>query len=214
MSIQRHPVESYDLTRNFWEEFPDYKVHPAFGPFWATNKKAKKLKESSHFMWVLSLCYDRKSAIFPQPERDKWEVACENVFGDPMLFSDIVDPENPKMTSKFDFPEDVTLRQLVTAFEHSIDSPLGLSLRLLESKLLERTEFITSTKYSVDYYKEVRGKQITMKGTADQLDKMFAATDKINSLVQKAMDELRNSEGMSEAKGGEEPSLGDGKANF
>lgn len=214
MSIQRHPVESYDLTRNFWEEFPDYKIHPTFGPFWGVNKKAKKLKYSSHFMWVLALCYDRKSSIFPQPERDKWEVACENVFNNPTMFADIVDPENPTMTTNFDFPEEVTLRQLIVAFEHSIDTPLGLSLRLLESKLLERTEFITSTKYSVDYYKEVRGKQITMKGTADQLDKMFAATDKINSLVQKAMDELRNSEGMSEAKGGEEPSLGDGKSNF
>jgi hypothetical protein len=210
MAIQAHPVESYDLKLNFWEEFPTYKVHKIFGEFWKQNKG--NLEWSSNFMWVLSLCYDRKSSIFAQPEVDKWEVSCEDVFDDAQLFMKL--HEDPMSQATIIMGPGTTLRQLIAAFENSIDTPLGLSLRLLEAKLLERTAFIHETKYSMDYYETTNGRQITKKGTADQLDKMFAATDKINALIQKAMDELRSSEGLGTVKGGEAVSLSDGDKNY
>jgi hypothetical protein len=212
MAITRHPIDSYDLKLNFWEEFPDYKLHPIFGEFWVLNKKTN-LINSSNFMWILSLCYDRKSSIFVQPEVDKWEVSCDDVFNDKDFFIGL--HTDPDLQDKVVFPTGVTLRKYISAFEESIDTPLGLSLRLLEAKLIERTDFIHGTPYSMDYYETTgAGRVITKKGTADQLDKMFAATDKINSLIQKAMDDLRNSEGLGTAKGGETESLGDGDKSF
>lgn len=211
MAITRHPIDSYDLHLNFWEEFPDYKVHPLFGELWVLNKK-DNLQNSSKFMWVLSLCYDRKSSIFAQPEIDKWEVSCDDVFEDKDFFMTLHTETGTQ--DKLIFPKDVTLRKIISGFEESIDTPLGISLRLLEAKLIERTEFIHGTPYCMDYYEDKNGKYTLKKGTADQLDKMFAATDKINSLIQKAMDELRSSEGLGTAKGGETESLGDSDKSY
>jgi hypothetical protein len=163
-------------------------------------------------MWLLSLCYDRKSAVFPQPEQDKWEVTSEDIFGDPKFMKNLSDDLQTKCDIEFE--KAANLRTIIDAFEKSIDTPLGISLRLLESKLIERTQFIHGTSYTLDEY-EMRGqRQVLRKGTADQLDKMFANTDKINSLVQAAMNTLENSVSSSSNKGGGEVSLGDKDLDF
>jgi hypothetical protein len=209
MSIQRHPVDSFDKTLNFWEEYPDYKVHPVFGDFWRVNKAASKLKESSLFMWALSLCYDRKSSVFSQPEMDKWEVVSEDLFGKKdVMYNAVLEPENCKVVN---FVLGGTVQKLIHAFEESIDTPLGLSLRRLEKKLIERTDFMMDTPYSLDTIEiSENNRSVTKKGTADQLDKMFTNTDKIVSLIQKALDELIASENAGTMKGNERESLSDG----
>ena len=87
---------------------------------------------------------------------------------------------------------------------------------MLENKLKERTAFISSTPYSMDSFEtSSSGKNILKKGTADQLDKMFANTDKINKLVQDAMNALAASSGSGgSAKGGGLESLGDSDKSF
>lgn len=208
MSIQRHPIDSFDKTLNFWEEFPDYKVHPVFGDFWRLNKAEGKLKASSLFMWALALCYDRKSSVFSQPEVDKWEVVSEDLFGDKLfLYNAALEPEK---VTKVSFVLGGSFQKLVHAFEESIDTPLGLALRRLEKKLIERTDFMMSTPYSLDSVEIIEGKQLTKKGTADQLDKMFTNTDKVVSLIQKALDDLSASENAGVTKGQERESLSDG----
>lgn len=211
MSIQRHPVDSFSPTLNFWEEFPDFKIHRKFGDFWRANKKAGQLELSSKFMWALSLCYDRKSVFFAQPEIDKWEVVSEDLFGDKNFMSKLAeDPDSSDLI----FLMGGTLFNLIDSFEECIDTPLGVSLRAAEKKLQERDEFIKSTKYSTDYYEEVKGRTILRKGTADQLDKMVVNTDKIVSRIKTLMDELRNAEAEGVGKGGGETSLSDGDKNF
>jgi hypothetical protein len=213
MSIQRHPVSSFNRKVNFWEEFPDYKVHPIFGDFWRINKKNDQLEASSLFMWGLALCYDRTSSLFNQPEQDKWEVVSEDLFQDSQFMLKLVkEPEECKVLS---IVLGGSVRTLINAFEESIDTPLGIALRRLEKKLIERTDFITDTEYKLDYYETTQaGKVVIKKGTADQLDRMFTNTDKINSLVQKALDDLRSSEGLGVTKGNEMESLGDGDKAF
>ena len=162
-------------------------------------------------MWVLSLCYDRKSAMFSQPEIDKWNVACEDLFGDEHFFFKLT--EDPSQQKIITFTVGMSLRLAITEFEKSIDTPLGISLRVLESKLLERTEFINLTKYTLDDYEDKGGRQVMKKGTASQLDKMFADTEKINSLIQTAMSALESST-TSSNKGGGQGSLGDTDSEF
>lgn len=213
MAIQRHPVDSFDKKLNFWEEFPDYKLHRTFGDFWRLNKTAGNLEASSLFMWALSLCYDRKSSLFPQPEQDKWEVVSEDLFGDSEFLLKLA--EDPESSEKLKFQVGGTVGTLVDMFEQSIDTPLGISLRLLEAKLLERTQFIKATVYKMDYYEtSEQGRVKLVKGTADQLDNMFARTEKINSLIQAAMNSLRSSEGTGSVKGEGRESLGDGDTSF
>jgi hypothetical protein len=211
--LQNHPSDSFDKKLNFWEEFPTYKIHPILGDIWKLNKKSKSnLENSSNFMWVLSLCYDRKSAIFSQPELDKWEVTCEDLMDDDKFMFNLIDDIQDQ--TKVIFESSLNIRLIIDAFEKSIDSPLGISLRLLESKLIERTQFIHSTKYTLDEYETKGQRQVLKKGTADQLDKMFANTDKINSLVQGAMSTLENSVSSSSNKGGGEVSMGDHDPDF
>jgi len=211
MSIQRHPVDHYKPGLNFWEEFQDFKIHKMFGDFWRTNKKAGELELSSKFMWALSMCYDRKSVFFPQPEDEKWKVVSENIFdNESFLYNIAVDPESSNLV----FLLGAGLHQLIASFEEAIDTPLGISLRNAEKKMQERDLFIKNTPYSTDYYEDVKGRSILKKGTADQLDRMVVNTDKVASRVKKLMDELRNADSEGVAKGGGETSLSDGDKTF
>jgi hypothetical protein len=209
--IQRHPVDSFKEKVNFWEEFADYKINKVFGAFWRINKKAglKYLEASSKFMWLLTLCYDRKSSFFIQPDIDKWEVIGYTLFGKGSIMVDLL--EDIKCTSKFLHFTGLDLIEYIAEFERTIDIPIGLSLRILEKKLNQRTAFIDKTEYSMDYYDD---KKILRKGTADQLDRMFANTEKINGLILKAMENLKTAERKETAKGGGEVSLSDGDINF
>ena len=214
MAVQRHPIDSFDLKSNFWEEFADYKINAIFGVFWKLNKNAgpKFLQASSDFMWLLTMCYDRKSGFFPQPEKDKWEVVSDNVFKNSSFMQELVeDTRSQAKTLKF---ADIELVEYIAEFEKTIDTPIGLSLRLLEKKLAERTAFIGATEYSMDHYEDVRGKYVLKKGTADQLDKMFTNTEKINGLILTAMANLKAVEGQGTAKGGGLASLSDGDNTF
>jgi hypothetical protein len=212
--IQRHPVDSFDKKVNFWEEFADYKVNAIFGLFWKLNKNAgpRYLEASSNFMWLLALCYDRKSSFFPQPQMDKWQVCGDNLFGQADLMMDLVE----SMTSKPGMLKfaDLELMEYITEFEKTIDTPIGSSLRVLEKKLAERAQFIADATYTWDEYELVGQKNVLRKGTADQLDRMFERTDKINGLIIKAMDALKTVEGSGQVKGGGMESLSDGDKSF
>ena len=212
MALQRHPVDSFDKNRNFWEEYPDYKVHREFGELWSLNKKNNTLQQSSSFMWALTLCYDRKSALFAQPEIDKWEVVSDDLFGDSEFLMAL--HEDIQLCKVMVFPVKASLASYIRDFEATIDTPVGISLRLLEKKLAERTQFINDTSYTMDYYEEKLGKHTLKKGTADQLDRMFANTEKINSLIQKALEGLQSIEGIGVTKGGQKESLSDSGKGF
>ncbi len=206
-----HPVDSFNVNTNFWEEFPSFKAHKVLGDFWAKNK-SKFLKESSLLMWCLALCYDKKSALYSQPEIDKWEAASESTFGDDNFLLNL--SEDPTQCKKLVMPLGLTLHILKDSFENSIDTPLGISLRRLEEKLIDRTDFITQTPYTMDGYEIKNKRSVPTKGTADQLDKMFANTDKITSIIQTAMDKLKTSSALTSTKGDQKESLSDGDKGF
>lgn len=220
MAVQRHPVDSFNPQTNFWEEFPDYKLLGIFGALWKINRKHGKLKNSSNFMWALTLCYDRKSSFFPQPVQDKWEGVSEQLFDDMHYFINLALMEEPHKEEDYDDPEVKVilledLHTYISEFEQSIDTPLGMALRRLEKKLVERTKFIEETPYTLDHYEVTKaGKNVLRKGTADQLDRMFRDSGKINEQVQKALDDLKSSEGQGSVKGGGIESLGDGDKTF
>jgi hypothetical protein len=72
------------------------------------------------------------------------------------------------------------------------------------------------TPYSIDKWerKDEKSKMMLIKGTADQLDKMFANTEKINKLITTAISDLRAASGEGTTKGGQKESLGDKAKDF
>lgn len=164
-------------------------------------------------MWGLSLCYDRRSAMFSQPEDEKWGVIGEDLFNDENFYEKFM--FSPEELKDLVIPIGMTGEFIINQFIDSIESPLGLTLRVLEKKLIERTNFIAETKYTLDDYVMGKGgKAILKKGTASQLDKMFADTDKINTLVQTAMNALNSDSAKDSNKGGGLASLGDSDKNY
>ena len=149
--------------------------------------------------------------MFSQPEPDKWEASSEDLFDDAEFMKKLAEDIHDQKLIIFATAHNI--RTIINAFEMSIDTPLGISLRLLEGKLVERTQFIQSTTYSLDYYEDKNGRSVLCKGTADQLDKMFSNTAKINELVQTAMNALQTATS-STNKGGGHVSMGDKDDDF
>lgn len=162
-------------------------------------------------MWALALCYDRKSSFFNQPEQDKWEAVSEDLFEDMNFFLNLALEEKEQNVIVMH----LELSEYIIEFEKTIDTPLGMSLRLLEKKLAERTGFIMGTEYTMDWYETLdSGRKIIKKGTADQLDRMFRDTGKINELIQGALNALKASEQGGSVKGGGQASMGDEDKSF
>ena len=205
-----HPARSWKPVKSqrplFWDEFPTFLLIPSFSRFMKLNGKSK----SSEFMWALTVCYDKESAAYNQPDEEKWGFCSEEIFGESNYIYNEFTSEDTKL--KYDVACTATLLKI--EFEKAIDSVMGYNLRILENKFVERTAFLQNTKYSADAYKEINGKNVLIKGTADQLDKMFANTDKITSLIQNIMKQQKASELGGSAKGGGQESLGDGDSSF
>jgi len=208
-----NPASSYDIKLNFWEEFPTFKLIPEFGAIHRVNKGSRtNLKGSSRFMWALSLLYDRKSVLFNQPLHDKLEAASENIFDDTYFLTNLI--EDPKNNLIFICPEGFDFHLLAERFQRAIDSPLGISLRELETKLQERTRFIMSSEYTLDRVEtDEEGNRTVFKSNVEQLDKMLERTTKINDLILNAMNALNNLD-EGETRGGSEESLTDSSKDF
>lgn len=220
--IQNHPSLSYNQDNNFWEEFPAYKAFPILGEIYRLNSKsAKARKSSSNFMWVLALCYDRVSPFFAQPEEDKWEATAEDILKDPEFFKKLLKAREEEkhlneVQKVLTFPNTGGINDIIYQFQKTVDTPLGMALRALEKKLDDRTKFIMDTPYTMDeWVKPDGGKMMLKKGSASSLDKMLGDTSKITTLVQDAMDKLKNSTGTDTGlKGGGQASLSDGDKSF
>lgn len=215
MALQRHPIDSFDLKLNFWEEFPDMKIFKQLAEFYKANCKNKKsLKLSSDLMWALSLCYDRKSSFYAQPEFDKWEAVGDSVFGGDEGFLLRFSENDKQEFGGLSIPFGLSLRVVIDTFEEAIDTPSGLMLRVLEKKLLERTLFIKDAEYSWDRIETINNKKVLVKGTAAQIDTLFSNTEKIESLIENTKNRIKAQTGSGHSRGGGMDSLSDGDKSF
>ena len=104
------------------------------------------------------------------------------------------------------------LRMLLKEFEDFISCPITKSIRKLESKMVERDEFITNSKYTFDELITPTdgGKPYLSKGTSSQLDKMIRESGDLYDQIRKLRDQLKSNQSGT-SKGGQEKSLIDGR---
>ena len=103
---------------------------------------------------------------------------------------------------KFDWESDDN-KSLITTYEKHVLSAAEKEMIHFERNLADRQRFINEATYSFDFYEEgAGGKQILRKGTADQLDKMMAATGKIYDQLTSIQAKLDKEKLESATKGG------------
>ena len=61
-------TEIFDTERNYWEAYPEMKLHPQFSPTYKQDKTKKKTS-SSNLMWALHLVCHPKSLMYYDPNK-------------------------------------------------------------------------------------------------------------------------------------------------
>lgn len=157
---------SYQKGLNFWDLHPYWLKNKTVNQFYQRDRSQENGKttkhKSSQIMWALCLLYDLgTSNIYRHlPIDNRRQKIAEEIL------------ENPK----FDWDEYKDLESIV---EERCTTPQEKHYHTLMEKFNQRDKFVRNTDYSLDQYVEINGKNVLIKGTADQLEKMLANTDKI-----------------------------------
>jgi hypothetical protein len=184
-------VELFTPDANFWEVNQQFKITNPFKTVYK-NDKSKGKKISSLHMWFVALCYDQNSHYYKQPVEDKHKLIGEDYCGNETYYEDNQD----------------LLDDLIEAFINMQDSPARRALRDWEVKIVQRAKFLREATYTFDeFVEDDRGKWITKKGTADQLDKMLGNTKKLFDDYQRILKDLSTEEAEDGVMGGEMESL-------
>jgi len=183
-------LANFDLENldKFWIFYPSYTTIVPYKKLYKEDKSKNK-KNSSRIMWAACLLY---------------ELCDENPFGKliekekkELIKEDILKNKN------FDWKKH---EEIFIFFKNTNISQTEKSIIELEEKLKERTDFIMGVEYSLDEYND-EGKLV--KGTADQLDKMLAQSDKMFALMEKLKEQRQKEQDglLGEIKGGREESF-------
>jgi len=177
--------------QNFWEEFPQFTKLSIFKTLY-TKDQSKNKNKTSKVMWYIALGSDLDSMFYNLVGDEKEETLNDMVN---------LDVANYLEQSKF------TLEELTERFLFYTDTKLMAGIRALESKFEERVAFIQSVPYTIEgqriFDPETETYTTVSKGTAKQLDDMFANTTKIQAEIKKQRDMLSNSADVASAGGAE-----------
>jgi len=177
--------------QNFWEEFPQFTKLSIFKPFY-TKDQSKSKNKTSKVMWYIALGADLDSMFYNLVGQEKEET-----------LNDIVNLDVKAYLDKGNY----TLEELTERFLFYTDTKLMAGIRALEAKFEERVAFIQSVPYTIEgqriYDEETETYTTVSKGTAKQLDDMFANTTKIQAEIKKQRDMLSNSADVTSAGGSE-----------
>jgi len=162
-------IGSYFKGNNFWEVIPEFRVINAFDSFYREDN-SKSHEFSSNVMWGIAFCLRRESPMYNLP--DKWELAAKDIIGN----------------DKFVW-EDYSV--IVNTFKQSYMTQAERSLLSWEELMTKRDKYLKGQEYYFDQYltdeksgdniKSRTGQLITVKGTAEQLDRAFSTTPKMYS---------------------------------
>jgi len=176
--MNENMVEKWNGGNNFWETFPQFRVIDIFNKFY-TKEKDKTF--SSNVMWAITFCIKRDSPMYNLP--NKWELAARDIV---------------KKDIDWDKYED-----LVAMFKHSVMTQAERSLLAWEELMFKRDKYLKNQDYYFDKYAtndngdnivSRTGQLITIKGTAEQLDRAFSATPKMYSDFEKIKKNIEEDE--------------------
>lgn len=157
-------LDNFKEGNNFWEYNPQYKI--IFRDFY-NEDKSKNKEKSSTIMWAIFMLIHPKSDFYNLPDKDV------------ILVRDFI--KDPKF--KWD-----KYSHIVDKIETTILTQAERSLISWDTTLKKRDEFIHQQEFTLDSYNE-EGR--LTKGTADQLDKMLANTNKLYQEYFKILKELK-----------------------
>ena len=174
-------LDNYREGVNFWNANPQYMI--IFKDLY-TEDKSKNKEKSSTIMWAVFFYIHPRSDFYNLPDKDV------------ILARDFIKDKSFKWESYAD---------VISRAEEAILSQAEKSLVSWDKTLKKRDEFIHSQEFTLDNYNE-EGRLV--KGTADQLDKMLANTNKLYQEYFKILKELKNEEDIR-GKGNKIKSLSD-----
>lgn len=163
-------IEKWNSVNNFWEVFPQFRILDIFNKFYLKDTKDKTF--SSNIMWAIAFCVRRDSPMYNLPT--KWELAAKDIV---------------KKDINWDDYEDI-----VNMFKQSVLTQAERSLIAWEELMYKRDKYLKGQEYYFDQYAVDKdgnnmlsrtGQQVTVKGTAEQLDKAFSTTPKMYSDFEK-----------------------------
>lgn len=178
-SITKH----WNTDLNYWDLHPIMKTIKAFGDLYSSDKSKKKTK-SSLLMWAIAMYCDTHEE---NPWRNTAKNECRILIKTDVLKDDKFDWEHPE------------IKNLISEYDKKCLTTSERELKRLERKFQERGDFIDATKYSLD---DVDASGKTIKGTADQLDKMFVNSKKIQDLLEDIRAQVDKEKSESQLKGG------------
>ena len=174
-------IGNYKEGANFWEYNPQYKV---IMESLYSSDKSKNKERSSTIMWAIFFMVHPRSEFYNLPDKQT------------ILARDFIKEPNFKWEK---------YKEVIDRVEEISLSQAEKSLVSWDKTLKKRDEFIHSQEFTLDNYNE-EGRLV--KGTADQLDKMLANTNKLYQEYFKILKELKNEED-SRGKGNRPKSLSD-----
>lgn len=176
--------KNWNINENYWELNPMMLSIKVFNDFYKKDKSKNK-EQSSTIMWGIALLIDPN-------EHNPWR----NIIRKDKEKSIIEDNINIK---GFNWE---SVEYLIDEYELRCLSIPERELVRIERKLVDRSDFIEQTPYSLDYHdinEEGVGKLI--KGTAKQLDDLILNTEKMYIQIESIKDRIKSGESAKE-KGG------------
>lgn len=176
--VNDNMIEKWNGGNNFWETFPQFRVIDIFNKFYI---KEKDKTFSSNVMWAIAFCIKKDSPMYNLP--NKWELSARDIV--------------KKNINWDDYDE------LVNMFKQSVMTQAERSLLAWEELMFKRDKYLKTQDYYFDKYAtndkgdnilSKTGQFITIKGTAEQLDRAFSATPKMYSDFEKIKKNIEEDE--------------------
>lgn len=174
-------IDKYYKGNVFWEVCPEFRIMEIFNNLYNSDG-SKNHDYSSNIMWAIAFCLRKESLMYNLP--NKWELAAKDIVGDHKL-----------KWEKYD--------DIIMAFKACYMTQAERSLLAWEELMFKRDKYLKEQEYYFDEYKtddngdnitSKTGQFITLKGTADQLDKAFSATPRMYSDYYKIKKEIEDDE--------------------
>jgi hypothetical protein len=174
-------IDRYQRGSIFWDVCPEVRAIELFNNFYEKDR-SKHHEVSSDLMWAMIFCLRKESPMYNLP--NKWELAARDIAH--------VDKLN---WEKYD--------DLIMVFKQSFMTQAERSLLAWEELMFKRDKYLKNQEYYFDEYltdeagdniKSRTGQFITIKGTAEQLDKAFSTTPRMYSDYYKIKKDIEDDE--------------------
>lgn len=143
-------INNFDVTQNFWDLYPDFKIALSFKEIYKSDKSRNK-ESSSKLMWFVALTTDLNSKYYRMPQDDRFNLIAEDYMED----------------IKYYKSNKIKIDKLIEDYIMLEFSAAQRQLREWDIKQDERSAFIATLKYSLDTYEDLDKMAVNTKKIYD-----------------------------------------------